>query len=75
MGRHLYRGSNFARKSISTTPIGAPMYIFGPGRQYPLAPLLVISVDKKRQSETCWLEEKQTTIVVISLVPPSYFLL
>ena len=25
--RHLYRGGNFAHKYISTTPIGAPIYI------------------------------------------------
>ena len=27
-GRHLYRGGNFARKCISTIPIGAPIYIW-----------------------------------------------
>ena len=26
--RHIYRGGNFARKFISTTPIGAPIYIW-----------------------------------------------
>ena len=36
--RHFYRGGNFARKCISTTPTGEPIYIyiFGPGAQYPL---------------------------------------
>ena len=35
-GRLLYRDGNFAYKCISTTPKGAPIYIFGPGRQYRL---------------------------------------
>ena len=34
-GGDLYRGGNFSRKCISTTPIGR-LYIFGPRRQYPL---------------------------------------
>ena len=48
-GRHLHRDGYFARKCISTTPIGVPIYIyiyiyiFGPGRQYPSAPPLVLS--------------------------------
>ena len=37
-GRHLYRGANFACKSISTTSIGRGGYIFDPGQQYPPPP-------------------------------------
>ena len=36
-GGHLFRGSNFARKCISTTPIGAPILYL------PLAPPLVFN--------------------------------
>ena len=38
-GRHLYRGGNFARKCISTTPIGASIYIW-PRAAIPPAPPL-----------------------------------
>ena len=36
---HLFRGGNFARKCISTTPIGAPIYIL-PQAAIPPAPPL-----------------------------------
>ena len=36
-GRHLYRGNNFARRCISTIPIGAPIYIW---RLAAISPLL-----------------------------------
>ena len=42
-GRHLYRGGNFTRKCISTTPIGAPIYIW-PRTGIPPAPPLVQTV-------------------------------
>ena len=38
---HLYRGGNFARKCISTTPIGASIYICSPAAIPPGPPLLV----------------------------------
>ena len=34
-GQHLYKGSSFARKCISTTPIGVPIYISPPGGNTP----------------------------------------
>ena len=37
--RHLFRGGNFARQCISTTPIGAPIYIW-PLAAIPPAPSL-----------------------------------
>ena len=39
LGRHLYRGSNFARKCISTIPIGAPIYIWPRAAIPPATPL------------------------------------
>ena len=39
-GRHLYRGDNFARKCISTSTIGVPIYIW-PQAAIPPAPPLV----------------------------------
>ena len=35
-GRNFYRDGNFVRICISTTPIGAPIYIFPPGGNTPL---------------------------------------
>ena len=41
LGRHLYRGSNFAFKCISTTLIGAPIYIWSRTAIPPAPPLFV----------------------------------
>ena len=38
-GRHLYSGSSFAHKCISTTPAGAPIYICTPVAIPPAPPL------------------------------------
>ena len=48
-GRHLNRGGNFARKCISITPIGAPIYIW-PKAAIPPAPPLEIILSKSMVS-------------------------
>ena len=47
-GQHLYRGGSFARKCISTTPIGEPIYIW-PRPAMPPAPPLTLGAREDLQ--------------------------
>ena len=69
--RQLYRGGNLACKCISTTPIGAPIYIWPRAAIPPAPPLVMNKLVHECKSSVCVneaVEDKLDRLVTVKAI-------